>query len=141
MMTDVRINYLAVLVAAIVYFALGAAWYAVFAQPWLALTGIGDAHIKANSSLVLYAVAFIAGLAVCYALAHVVARFGSDSPGSGAMTGFFLGVAFVLTTTLANYEFEFRPTALALIDAGYPIVGMIAAGAILAAWPVRRSPA
>lgn len=140
-MGEVRINYLAVFVSAIVYFVLGAVWYGAFAHPWQALEGITDAQIAAHASPLPYVAGFIAALIVCYALAHVVARFGSDSIATGASTGLFLGVAFVLTTTLINYQFEFRPTALALINAGYPVVGMILAGAILAAWQRRRTPA
>lgn len=47
---NVYINYLAVLVAAIVGFGIGGPWYGFFARPWLAAIGKTEAEVKSGNA-------------------------------------------------------------------------------------------
>ena len=70
------INHLAVLVAAVVFFALGALWYTAFQRQWL--DGIGktvDQLMKENGGSPLpYVVGFLAVVVMCYTLGWIVQR-------------------------------------------------------------------
>ena len=129
-------NHWAVLVAAVVFFALGALWYNVFSTPWLA--GIGktvDQIMKENGGSPLpYVVGFLAIVVMCYTLAWIVHRGMQPTAGNGALTGATVAFGIVGAMLALNYGFEQRGVTLWLINAGYAFVGLVIAGAIIGAW-------
>jgi hypothetical protein len=133
-------NHLAVLVAAVVFFALGAAWYTVFSSAWLA--GIGktvEQLMKENGGSPLpYVVGFLAVVVMCYTLAWIVDRGMQPTAGNGALTGATVAFGIVGAMLALNYGFEARGLTLWLINAGYAFVGLVIAGAIIGAW--RKAP-
>ena len=74
---NVPINYLAVLVAAVVGFGIGGPWYSFFSRPWLAAIGKTEAEVKRGNAAIAYGGAFAASLMTAYALALL------DRPGPG----------------------------------------------------------
>lgn len=133
-------NHVAVVVAAVIFFAIGALWYSVFSRPWL--DGIGktlDQLTRENGGSPLpYAVGFLAILAMCYTLAWIVDRGMAPSAGNGALTGATVAFGLVGATLALNYGFEARGVTLWLINAGYVIVGLVLSGAIIGGWRRRR---
>lgn len=133
-------NHVAVVVAAVLFFALGAVWYTVLAEPWLA--GIGktvEQLTKENGGSPLpYVVGFVAVLVMCYTLAWIVQRGMEPTVGSGALTGATVAFGIVGATLALNYGFEVRGVTLWLINAGYVLVGLVLAGAIIGGWKRRR---
>jgi len=131
-----RINYLAVVVAAVVYWLLGALWYGVlFAKQWMALMGISKEQAEQQGqSAIPYVVAFLCGLVIAYVLALVCNASGATTAGKGASTGVLMWLGFVGTTTLTTYQFDGRPIALWAINYGYALIGFLITGAILAIW-------
>ena len=141
------VNYLAVLVAAIVIFLLGGLWYspALFAKRWIALHGRTEEQMRADAAqtnmVVMYVIAFIAAFVIALAI-HVlcnvfVPRARTTMPGwiwQGMKVGLFAWVGFVLPTTFTTSLFSMKPRALWVIDAGYNLVSFIIAGAIIMAW-------
>lgn len=134
-MQDVR--HAAVWIAAVLVFVLGAAWYTVFADPWL--SGIG----KTRDQLLVqggggpgmgYAVGFGAIVVLCYALAWLLERTATTSAAGGARTGIVAALGFCSATIALNYAFEVRPLSLWLINAGYVTLGLALAGAVMAGW-------
>ena len=130
------INHWAVLVAAVVFFAIGAAWYNIFSRPWL--DGIGktiDQITKENGGSPLpYAVGFLAIVVMCYTLGWIVQKGMQPTAGNGALTGATVAFGIVGATLALNYGFEARGITLWLINAGYVFVGLVIAGAIIGAW-------
>jgi hypothetical protein len=130
------INHLAVLVAAVVFFALGALWYNVFSRPWL--DGIGktvEQLMKENGgSPMPYVVGFLAIVVMCYTLGWIVQRGMEPTAGNGALTGATVAFGLIGATLALNYGFEARGITLWLINAGYVFVGLVIAGAIIGAW-------
>jgi len=130
------LNHVAVLVAAILFFALGAAWYTVFSQPWL--DGIGktvEQLMKDNGGSPLpYVVGFVAILVMCYTLGWIVQRGMEPTAGNGALTGATVAFGLVGGMLALNYGFEARGITLWLINAGYALVGLVIAGAIIGGW-------
>jgi len=130
------LNHFAVVVSALVFFAIGAGWYNAFATPWVA--GIGktmEELTRQNAGSPLpYLVGFIAILVMCYTLAWLIGRLGARSAGAGAGTGATVALGFIAAMLALYYGFEARSTTLWLINAGYALVGLVIAGAIIGGW-------
>ena len=130
------INHIAVWVAGIFQFLLGAGWYTLLGPAWM--TGIGktEAQLVAEHghSPLPYIIALGAALVVAYAIAWLLPRLGTPSAGSGAKAGATLALALIGSTLAMNYGFEARPLSLWLINAGYMVVGMTIMGAIIGHW-------
>lgn len=131
-------NYAAIVVAAMVHFLLGALWFSplLFSNAWLSGIGKSMEQLQAANagSPLPYIVAFISNLVLAYALSWVITRLGARTAAQGAWVGAMLWLGMVATTTLTEYAFEMRSRQLFAINAGYPLVGMLLMGAILAAW-------
>jgi surface polysaccharide O-acyltransferase-like enzyme len=132
------VNYLAVLVAAILNMIIGALWYSpgLFGKSWMQLAGIKpeDAQKRAGGMQRAYGLMFVASLLIAYALARVLWYAKAGSAGGGAMIGLLAWVGFVATTHGANYLFEGKPFRLYGINTGYSLVSFIVMGALLGIW-------
>ncbi len=134
------VNYLALLVATVLAFALGALWYSnlMFARPWLAAQELTEAELKerqeGKSMPLMFGLTFLAWLVTGYVLAHMVDYTGAITWMDGMQTAFWLWLGFVVTATLIHGLFEFRDVRLYAVNLGYHLVGLLIMGAILAAW-------
>jgi len=128
-------RHLAVWIASIVFFVLGAIWYSVMATPWVAAIGktMDQLSREHGTSPLPYVVGFVAILVMCYLVAALVARLSATSFGSGARIGALAGLLPAACIAL-NYAFEMRPPSLWLINAGYVVVGLAIAGATIGGW-------
>lgn len=129
-----QINYLAVLLAAGAFFAVGLVWYTVlFGKAWQRAVGLRNDQIRGGANMaMIYGLAFLCELAIAWILGHMFAR---TAPTPRAMmmiaTGFGLGV---ITPAIGiNYLFQRKPLKLFLIDAGHFIVGTAAMGGVFIA--------
>ncbi len=131
-----KLNYVAIVVAGIVYWCVQAAWYTLLANQWLAAIGKsrGDMH---GGSAVPFIGSFICDIIVAWALAWVLTRTGRTTSMAGAVTGAALSIGFVATILLTNYLFEEATRALFYINAGCALIGMTIGGAIVGAWQKR----
>ena len=129
-------NHFAVVVAAVVFFAVGAVWYNVFSHPWL--DGIGKTVEQlakdGGGTPMAFATGFLAILVMCYTLAWIVQRGMAPTAGSGALTGATVAFGIVGAALALNYGFEARGVTLWLINAGYVLIGLVLAGAIIGGW-------
>jgi hypothetical protein len=128
----VRINHLAVIVAAVVYWLFGGLWYGlIFKGAWMSLTGItsgGDAtNAMITSTLMALVLAYTTGIALTGTTHAQPARHGVEF-------GLFMGVGIFASQTLMDFMFEARPVALWAIDAGHVVLGMVIIGAVVGAW-------
>jgi len=135
---EVHINYLAVIIAALVYYAGGALWYSpiLFGKPWMAAVGLNEEKIKARKKDVWksYLTSLISALLISYGLARIGAYMNVMTLGGGLHTGFWSWLCFVLTTMAINNTYANRPFKLLMIDSGYHLYGFLVMGMILAAW-------
>jgi hypothetical protein len=137
-----RINYPAVFVSALAYWALGALWYSplLFARPFIGLmrwTPEQLASVESQGAGAQIVVALLTSLVLAYVLAHFVKFTGAETVKSGALTGFWLWLGFVATSNLETVLFESRPVGLYLINNGYHLVGLLGMGSLLAVWRRR----
>ena len=130
------INHVAVWMAGIVQFMLGAGWYTLLGPAWMAGIGKDEVQLAAEigHSPLPYILALVAALVIAYTLAWLFPRIGIQSAAGGAKAGAALALALIGSTLAQNYGFEARPVSLWLINAGYMIVGMAIMGAIVAHW-------
>jgi Protein of unknown function (DUF1761) len=140
-----KINYLAVLVAAIVHFMIGGLWYGViFENKFIQLIGWSPEKLEqvANqNNTKAYLFAFLSSLVLVYILAHFVQYTKARGALDGMQTGFWLWLGFVATTQLATVVFEERNLGLYLLNIGYQFVACLLTGAILAVWKPRETTA
>jgi hypothetical protein len=144
------INWLAVIVAAIVIFVLGGLWYSpvLFAKRWVALQGKTEEQMKAEAASanmpLLYVGAAVTSLLIAFTLALILAHIGRDpamaepgggvSAGHGAIIGLMCWLGFAASTSYATATFSGKPKQLWLIDTAYNLVCFVIAGIILAVW-------
>ena len=77
---------------------------------------------------------------MCYTLGWIVQRGCSRRPGNGALTGATVAFGLIGATLALNYGFEARGITLWLINAGYVVVGLVIAGAIIGGWRKQAKP-
>lgn len=135
-----RPNYVAVFVAALVYWLLGAVWFAVlFSKPWMALENITPEQASGMNPIAPYIISFILNLVIAFVLAQLCAWRNANTAARGAALGILIWIGFVGPVTYTTYMYEMRPKQLFAINEFYPLVGLCLMGAILGAW--TRKPA
>lgn len=134
-----KTNYWAILVCAIVYWLIGALWYAVlFRAPWMALELANAQPSSRMNATVPYIVTFLLNLLIAFVLAQICMWRNANTIGRGAAVGILLWIGFVGPITLTTQLYESRPMELYAINQFYPLVGLCVMGAILGAW-VRKA--
>ena len=133
---EFSISYPAVLVAAAVYYILGAVWYGLFSKVWLKAMDKTEDDIEQmkKGAPKGYLFSAIASLITAYVLAHIIAIADATTIMAGMETGFWVSLGFVLTTSLSTSLFEDRPMTLYALNGGYNLVGLLFMGGILASW-------
>jgi hypothetical protein len=140
-----RINYVAVIVSAIVHFMIGGLWYSViFGNKFIELIGWTPAQLEQVGSQnhgKEYLIAFVSSLVLVFILAHFVQYTGAKGVVGGMQTGFWLWLGFVATTQLATVIFEQRRLGLYVLNVSYQLTACLICGAILASWKRREATA
>jgi len=133
---SVHINYLAVLVVAIITFIIGGLWYspALFGPRWMLAVGKSEQDLKRTNMGVAYTGAFVSAVMMAYVLALFIGFTQAKTILSGAGIGLWAWVGFVAAPKLSNYLFSGWSRDLYLINNGYHLVSLLVMGAILAVW-------
>ena len=131
-----QVNWLAVLVAALAYFFLGAIWYsALFRNAWIKATGadMNDPNARKGFASILIG-SFVTIVITCIGLALIITKITSSGWMTGCKIGLIGGICFSAATICNSYLYEKRPIALSAINSLYNIVGCVIAGIIIAIW-------
>ena len=139
------INWLAVIVAAIVMFMLGGLWYSpvLFARRWVALQGKTEEQMRADAAAanmpVLYISAFLCAFITALVMGHFLAHLAelnvmAPNAAHGALFGFVCWLGFAAPTSYGTAIFTGTPKQKWAIDTGYNLVSFVVAGIILAVW-------
>jgi hypothetical protein len=133
----INMNWLAVIVASLAYFFVGAIWYSfLFKNAWIKNSGVNVNDPNAKKGMAQIMLTSLILVFICsIGIAIFLSRVGPSSWMSGAKVGLVAGVCFSVTAISNSYLFEKRPLGLHLVNAGYNIVGCVVAGIILAIWP------
>jgi uncharacterized protein DUF1761 len=134
-------NYLAIIVAAIINVAVGSLWYSqiLFAKPWMKAMGMKSEDFKKNRNSMgagMYVPPLIAALVTSVVLAWFVDALNITSLVGGLQIGFLAWLGFTTTAQVLNsWVFSNgRPKELYFINTAYHLVVFCVMGAILGAW-------
>ena len=130
------INYLAVSVAGLAGWLVGAVWYGVLGKQWMAALGWTEADVagpdgKRHMPMAAMVLALIGNLIMALMLAGIIGHLGVPSIRSGAISGAFVWFGFVITTMTVNNAFEKQKPMLTVIDGGHWLAVMIAEGIVI----------
>ncbi|TFD49118.1 DUF1761 domain-containing protein [Cryobacterium frigoriphilum] len=125
---DVSINWLAVLIAALSNFSIGALWYStLFAKSWQREAGVTDEQLQTGAFRI-----FGAAFALAFVMAASLAAFiGDGGLGFGVFAGITTGTTFVAAAFGVNYLFERRSLTLFYINGSYSLVSFTVMGTII----------
>lgn len=129
------VNWLAVIVAAIVKFAIGAVWFtALFGTRWRQLMNVPEGASQ-QGLVPAMIVQIIGDLIMAYILARFILHYGIAGIGGGILIGFMAWLGFVATLMVGSIFYEKKKPELIAINAGYQLVGIVVMGAIIGIWP------
>lgn len=135
------INWLAVVAASLVGFAIGFIWYGpLFGKKWMSLVGMTEEDAQNGNMAKVFGVTFIFQFIMAYCLAMFF--YGSGDPeaaemitaGTGSFYGFLTGFGWVATALGVNALYEQKSWSYIFINGGFWIVVFTLMGLILGAW-------
>jgi hypothetical protein len=142
LMDVVPMNWVAVVVAAIAYMAIGFAWYSdlLFGKQYRKLMGVKDSDMKPGKDFMMkmMVLGIISALIMAYILTHNIVFAGSYLGTSGLVlglsTGFFNWLGYQLIIFINGYLYERKSVQLTVINASYMLIALLAMGVIIAVW-------
>ena len=138
-MSPIPINLPALLVVAVLQVVLGFVWYSpvLFGNTWARAMGKSEAEARAamkEGALWATIVSFVGALVMAFVLRHAVASAGATSIALGMVVGFWSWLGFIAVVMVNAVMYERRPWPLFFVNAGFYLVALLIAGAILAVY-------
>jgi hypothetical protein len=132
-------NYVAILVCAVINVAVGSLWYSpvLFAKPWIKAMGFTKKEMDKSMKEMqwqMYLMPFLIAIITAVILSWFIGMLGVQTAAEGFETGFLAWFGFVATTMFTNWMFSHKPKELYLINVSYPLVIFCISGIILAVW-------
>lgn len=133
-MNPSSINWFAVIVAALAFYALGAVWYSLlFRKLWIRESKVSEDAAKNANMVMIFSLTLLFSLIMVTNLAFML-----NSPGigaaEGALYGFLTGFGFVAAAMALTALYEMKSITYILINGGYMICGFTLSGFILGVW-------
>ena len=140
-MIILNLNWLAIGVSALAYFALGAIWFnpKVFGTMWMKGHGISapteeDKKKMPMVMLTTLVLCVIGTIALAYFI-HVFSFYNVNWRWySGAKVALVGGIGFTGVGIAMNYMYTKKPWSLIILDSAYHVVGLVIAGIIISSW-------
>ena len=134
-----ELNWLAVVVGALIYFALGALWYApaFLGRRWQRSIGWDPERTPPQMSAATYAVPLVAYLVMAAAVGLLAAATGTDTIAEGIVLGLVLGIGLSLMHTLVDATFDPNkpePWTWFAINGTYHTLGLLIVAIVVAVW-------
>ena len=125
-----EINWLAVLLGALAFFAVGALWYGMlFAKSWQKAAGLSDEKIRSGNLPLIFGLTFLFELLIASTLWHGIARSGASDRATMMMAIGF-GATVMVPALGIHYLYLRKTLTLFLIDSGHIVTGMTAMGGV-----------
>ncbi len=135
-----KIEWIAILAAAVSSWMFGALWYGVLSKQWMAAIGFTPADMqgpdgKPKIPLGPMIVSFVAEFVMAIILAGVIAHTAKKGVtiSSGALVGTICWLGFVITTLATNHAYSKAKASLTLIDGGHWLGVLLMQGVVLGA--------
>ena len=135
MAVNFGVNYLAVVVAAVVALVIGFIWYSprVFGNRWMAYLGTTQAQLG-NPGPTGMLVGVVASLINALALAVLALNLGGKSVTDGVLLGVLAWLGFMATITAAQISFEKKSWGLWVLNNAHNLLVQVIMAAIVTAW-------
>src|SRR4051794_10614567 len=146
-MNFAAINFLAVFIAAVVGWLVGAAYYMALGTRWMRAQGKDPETCRAEMEAkkgtpafwLPFVLAFIGDLIMAWALSGVLFHMGGAASARRAViAAALLWFGFIATTLTVNYTFSGRKPMLTVIDAAHWLAVLIAMGIVFGLVGVSR---
>lgn len=134
-MQDVYVNHLAVWVAAVSDFFVGALWYSplLFYKAWMNTNGFTEEKLKQGNQAIIFAGTFLLALIMSYNLAFFLGDAQTTTLW-GLVAGLLAGAGWAATGLGIICLFERRTATYFLIHSGYLILAFALKGFIIGIW-------
>ena len=137
-MPQVHINYLAVVVAAAVAFAIGGLWYSplLFAKQWMKAHGYTEENVQEmqKGAAKAYTISILCHLLIALAIAVLVGYLHLAACVQGLKLGLLVWGGFALPLGLMGHAFSNKSITGFAIDSGYQLVYLPIMGSIITVW-------
>lgn len=128
-----EVNWLAVLIAGLAAWALGAIWYtALFGKIWRREVGMQDVKPTPAMMAKTFGGSFVLMTLMGVGLAGIIGP--ETGAGNGFCLGLLVGAFFSATTMGINYLYQGKSLTLFFIDACYQVLFLGIQGLIIGAW-------
>jgi hypothetical protein len=136
MVAFIVVNWIAVLVAAIVSMVIGIIWYGpLFGKKWMEMSGktMKDFEGMKSKMPIMYLKGFVMALITAYVLATIIGWLGVNTIVDGAVIGVWAWIGFVATVQYGSVLWEGKRHKLFLLNTAQSLVSLIVMGALIAA--------
>ena len=129
------LNWLAVIVGAVVYFAIGAVWFTpqLFGKPWMAAIGWDESRPRPEMNPISYVGPALFYLVSAIATGLLAKATGTDTLTEGIVLGLVVGIGYALVVTATDAVFDPnkpKPWNWFAISGAYHVVSLAIVGAI-----------
>ena len=130
-MDFMSVNWLAIVVAAVVSWVIGAGWYMLLAKQWMAALGKTREQLGgADPAPFIWSA--VVQLVMAYFVAVLTpALLGEVTITNGIQTGALMWLGFVITSLIQNHRYQGNPWSLTAIDGGYLLLVLVAHGIVI----------
>ena len=131
----VEVNYIAVLVAAVVSFVVGFAWYhpSVFGTMWMRLSSITPSMANAGKKNMMQSMVFgfVSTAITAYVLAHFATVWGAADGMSALQLGFWVWLGFQMPVNLGSVLWEQKSWNLFALNGAYWLVSTLVMAVVI----------
>jgi hypothetical protein len=133
---NVEVNFLTVLIAAVISMIIGFLWYSpfLFAKPWMKLMGYTSESMKSaqKGMAKMYLISFIVTILTAYVLYHVIVMsmnfFHYDSLSTGITSAIWMWLGFIMPVQITSVIFGKESWKLFFINTGYQLAAVLGMG-------------
>lgn len=127
------LNWIAIVVGAIVSFALGWLWYGpLFGNAWMEELGKKPEDLDGGAKPFIISAVLV--LITSFVMAVLVACLGIKTWSDGAILGVAVGIGLVATSYFSDASFSGKSNKLTAIESGYRVVYLIILGVLFGLW-------
>jgi hypothetical protein len=133
------VNWLAIVVAAVVYWLLGALWYSpvLLGNVWMRASGLEQSDTEGGPGPLIYLAPFLGYLVSAIATGMLAVATESTTLGDGIVLGLVVGVGYTTVVTAIGAVFSPKmpsPRTWFWITASFNLLGLLITGVLVSVW-------
>ena len=131
------INYLAVLIATLVFYFIGAVYYTMFSKQWVVsrqttMEKLGKEKPLWGHKAAPFAISFVLTFLLFFIFANLLTMMSGKLDWMiGSKVGFMIWLGFCMPVTVINNAYQNHTKMLSFIDTLYFLMGLVIGGSIL----------